>query len=204
MCCWPACRRWSTGGAWFEKFLVTTIRRARRRFRCSRNKSQPESLGRNVSLPGKTCENRGATKAKFMGRKQSSGSSRHIVADPAATDAESAATSPQPARPLGEHGQRLWSKIVAEFDIDGSLGIELLTAARQSLDRAEQCAECFQSDGPTVRGPTGIRAHPCIREELSCRNFTARVLRQLGVTLEPLRAIGRPPGSGPCRQIVEP
>jgi hypothetical protein len=148
-------------------------------------------------LPGKNCENDGVCpEGKSMARKQSSESPLQIVADPAATGAQPALSDPQPARPLGEHGQRLWNKIVAEFDIDDAPGVELLTAACQSLDRAEQCAECIDRDGPTVRGPTGIRAHPCIREELSCRNFTVRALRQLGVTLEPLRAVGRPPGSG--------
>jgi hypothetical protein len=64
-----------------------------------------------------------------MATKQSSESPLHIVADRAATGAEPGLTGPQPARPLGEHGQRLWNKIVAEFDIDEAPGIELLTAA---------------------------------------------------------------------------
>jgi hypothetical protein len=119
-----------------------------------------------------------------------------IVPDPGSTESEAATSAPHPSRPLGEHGQKLWDQITAEFEIDDSPGREVLTSACAMVDRAEQLAECISRDGPVVRGPNGVRSHPAIREELSCRSFTVRALRQLGVTLEPLRSgPGRPPGS---------
>ena len=52
-------------------------------------------------------------------------------------------------------------------------------------------------DGAIVRTATGIKAHPAIREELSCRGFIVRTLQKLGLNYEPLRAApGRPPNTG--------
>ena len=119
-----------------------------------------------------------------------------IFSDSDSTEKEATSSAPHPSRPLGQHGQRLWDQITAEFVVEDSPGLELLTSACAMVDRAEQLADCISRDGPVVRGPNGVRSHPAIREELSCRSFTARTLRQLGVTLEPLRSgPGRPPGS---------
>ena len=106
-------------------------------------------------------------------------------------------TDAQPARPLGEHGQRLWAKVLAEYDVSDAAGVELLTNACQALDRAEGLAERISVDGEIVRTPQGIKAHPAIREELSCRGFIVRTLQKLGLNFEPVRAgPGRPPGRG--------
>jgi hypothetical protein len=110
----------------------------------------------------------------------------HLVADGA---------GPQPSRTLGKHGQRLWSRIVSEFVIEDAAGIELLTQACQACDRAEALAGHVAEEGEIVRTPTGIKAHPGIREELACRGFVVRTLQKLGLNYEPLRASpGRPPG----------
>ena len=103
---------------------------------------------------------------------------------------------PQPSRPLGEHGLALWRRVTAEYDISDSAGIEFLTLAAQALDRAEELAACIRADGAIVRTPAGIKTHPGVKEELSCRGFTVRTLQKLGIGLEPIRGIGRPPGRG--------
>ena len=103
----------------------------------------------------------------------------------------------EPSRPLGEHGQRLWNRVVSEYVVDDVAGIELLTQACQALDRAEALAEHVSQDGAIVRTPAGIKAHPGIREELACRGFIVRTLQKLGLNYEPLRSgPGRPPGRG--------
>jgi hypothetical protein len=105
-------------------------------------------------------------------------------------------TGPRPSRSLGEHGQRLWSHVVAEYEVGDAAGIELLTQACQAVDRAEALAGHVAEDGEIVRTPNGIKAHPAIREELACRGFVVRTLQKLGLNYEPLRALpGRPPGS---------
>jgi hypothetical protein len=105
-------------------------------------------------------------------------------------------TGPQPSRNLGEHGLKLWNAIVSEYEVGDCSGIELLTQACQACDRAEALAAHVAEDGEIVRTPTGIKAHPAIREELACRGFVVRTLQKLGLNYEPLRsAPGRPPGS---------
>ncbi len=119
-----------------------------------------------------------------------------IVADPGGSGREPAATLPQPTRPLGDHGQRLWNQVVSEYDVTDVAGIELLTQACQGVDRAEALAAHIAADGEIVRTRTGIKAHPAIREELACRGFVVRTLQKLGLNYEPVRSgPGRPPGA---------
>jgi phage terminase small subunit len=107
------------------------------------------------------------------------------------------ATGPQPSRPLGAHGQALWRRVLGEYDVSDAAGVEMLTQACQAYDRAEALAGHLREDGEIVRTPQGIKAHPAIREELSCRGFVVRTLQKLGLNFEPLRASpGRPPGRG--------
>jgi hypothetical protein len=62
------------------------------------------------------------------------------------------------------------------------------------LDRAEALAERVKVDGLVIRGPNGLKSHPCIREELAARALSARLLMRLGLNYEPLREHnGRPP-----------
>ena len=106
-------------------------------------------------------------------------------------------TGPQPARTLGKHGRSLWDRVLAEYDVDDVSGIELLTLACQSLDRAEALAERIGKDGVTIKTQLGPKVHPGVKEELALRGFVARQLQRLGLHLEPVRAaIGRPPKVG--------
>jgi hypothetical protein len=47
-----------------------------------------------------------------------------------------------------------------------------------------------------VPGRFGAKAHPAIAAELAARSFVAKMLQKLGITLEPVKPIGRPPGGG--------
>jgi hypothetical protein len=101
---------------------------------------------------------------------------------------------PQPPRSLGEHGQKLWDRVLAEYDVSDVAGIELLGQACQAVDRAEALAAYVAADGEIVRTVNGIKAHPGIKEELSCRSFIVRTLQKLGLNYEPLRSgPGHPP-----------
>jgi hypothetical protein len=115
---------------------------------------------------------------------------------PHLTLVEPGATGLQPSRPLGPHGQALWAKVTNEYDVSDAAGTEMLTQACAALDRAEALAACVVADGEIVRTPQGIKAHPAIREELSCRGFIVRTLQKLGLNFEPVRAgPGRPAGA---------
>jgi hypothetical protein len=105
------------------------------------------------------------------------------------------ATGPQPSRPLGEHGMRLWRQLVSEYFLEDASGIVMLSQACTALDRAEALAERISADGEIVATPMGIKAHPGIREELAARGFVVRTLQKFGLNYEPLRAgPGRPLG----------
>jgi hypothetical protein len=102
---------------------------------------------------------------------------------------------PQPPRKLGAHGLNLWRRIMAEYDIRDSGGVELLTLACQSLDRAEGLRSRIDADGELIRGREGLKDHPALKHELSARAFVARCLARLNLDVEPLRSTpGRPSG----------
>jgi hypothetical protein len=106
-------------------------------------------------------------------------------------------TLPRPSRTLGEHGLALWNRVISEYVVDDVAGIELLTLAAQTLDRAEALAEHVAEDGEIVRPPTGIKCHPAVKEELAFRAFVVRTLQKLDLNYEPLCASpGRPPAGG--------
>jgi hypothetical protein len=107
---------------------------------------------------------------------------------------EPGTTSPQPPRPLGPHGQSLWQRVMAEYAIADTGGIELLTLAAQALDRAESLSECIVRDGEVTYTKAGPKAHPAIRDETACRAFVVRTLQKLGLNFETIKPIGRPGG----------
>jgi len=109
-----------------------------------------------------------------------------------------------PPRKLGEAGQALWDAVQNEFRIEDCGGVELLMQACLAADRAEALAARIDKDGETIHTAMGLKAHPCLKDELAARSFICRTLQRLGITDEAIRPIGRPPrsfGLGPCRRI---
>ena len=98
-----------------------------------------------------------------------------------------------PPRNLGQHGLNLWRTITSEYEIDDSGGREMLVQACVALDRAEECATEIERDGVTVRTKHGPKDHPALRHELANRAFVVRTLGKLGLTVEAIRPLGRPP-----------
>jgi hypothetical protein len=101
----------------------------------------------------------------------------------------------KPSRPLGKHGLALWDSVVSEYGIEDSGGVELLTLACQSLDRAEACAVEIKRTGLMLKTKIGPKENPLIKHELAARAFTARTLQKLGLDVEAVRPVGRPAGS---------
>jgi len=104
-------------------------------------------------------------------------------------------TAISPPRKLGEHGLCLWNAVQSEYRIDDAGGIELLAQACAASDRVEALAERINADGEVVQTRSGPKAHPALRDELAGRAFVCRTLERLGVTLETVKPIGRPPKS---------
>jgi hypothetical protein len=103
-------------------------------------------------------------------------------------------TTTQPPRRLGEYGSALWCKIMSEYDITDSGGVEVLAQICATLDRAESLAAEVDRDGPIIMTKSGPKEHPALRAELGCRAFITRNLQRLGLNVETIKPVGRPPG----------
>ena len=99
-----------------------------------------------------------------------------------------------PARPLGPAGTQLWEAVQRAYSVEDAGGAEILSQACAALDRAEELAGAIARDGAIVQTRNGPREHPGLRAELSNRAFVVRSLARLGLDVEPVRAMGRPPG----------
>ena len=96
-------------------------------------------------------------------------------------------------RPLGEHGTALWGRVQAEYHIVDAGGVELLSLACESLDRAEDCRARIDADGSVQQLDNGtFKEHALIKHELANRAFVSRCIARLGLDVEPVRAVGRP------------
>jgi hypothetical protein len=117
--------------------------------------------------------------------------------NPPLTLVKPASTVISPPRALGAHGMALWNRIQAEYRIEDTGGIELLTQACQALDRAEELAAAIADDGSVVYSRTGApKTHPAVKDELACRAFLVRTIERLGLNVEAIKpTIGRPPNS---------
>jgi hypothetical protein len=55
-------------------------------------------------------------------------------------------------------------------------------------------AEAIMRDGATVYSDSGVpRSHPGIKDELNARALVVRTLERLGLNVEAVRPVGRPP-----------
>ena len=106
----------------------------------------------------------------------------------------SSSSGPQPPRKLGKLGRALWDRIQREFNIEDCGGIEMLMQAAEAADLVGELRAAREREGVVLRGRSGLRSHPCLREELAARAFICRTLTRLGITTEPLKSIGRPSG----------
>ena len=104
-------------------------------------------------------------------------------------------TSPQPPRPLNTAGLALWRAIQSEYDIWDHGGVELLMQCAECADRLAMLSARIEADGIIIDTKTGPRPHPLLKDEVANRNFLARTIEKLGLTLEPIKKVGHPPGT---------
>jgi hypothetical protein len=119
-----------------------------------------------------------------------------MAKNPGLTVVQPMATAGEPPRKLGDHGRNLWDRIMSEYGITDSGGIEMLAQACAGLDRAEALRAQIDADGEVIRSRGAVREHPAIKLELAARAFVVRTLGRLGLNFEPLRTVGRPPPRG--------
>jgi hypothetical protein len=100
---------------------------------------------------------------------------------------------PPPPKKLAKSGTSLWREVQAEFAIEDVGGRELLFQCCQAKDRLERLQVRIDADGEIVRTPSGPKLHPAVAEERALRGFIVRTLTKLGITVEALKSVGRPP-----------
>jgi hypothetical protein len=111
-----------------------------------------------------------------------------------------AASSPElrepanvPPRPLGKDGKALWRAVTLAYQIEDEGGREILAQACAALDRAEGLRVQIDADGPIIRQKGGLRDHPGLKHELANRAFVTRCVGRLGLDVEAVKPVGRPP-----------
>ena len=101
-----------------------------------------------------------------------------------------------PPRPLGKHGANLWAAVTHDYRIVDAGGVEILAQACAALDRAEALREAIDRDGLIVTVGGAPKDHPAIKHELANRAFVCRAIQRLGLDVEAVKPIGRPPSRG--------
>src|SRR5262249_46578539 len=99
-----------------------------------------------------------------------------------------------PSQTLGEAGQSLWDRIQREYGIEDAAGVEILSQICLAADRAAALADAVTRDGVMVQTKDGPRPHLGIRAALSVQTFIVRSLRELGLTTQSVKPVGRPAG----------
>ena len=114
------------------------------------------------------------------------------MAEPARLPVARAPATPRPPAHLASDGRRLWRRVMAEYQVDDPAGAELLRLAAEALDRAAQARQILAAEGLTIEGRFGGKTHPAVAIERDSSLRAARLLRELGVTLDPPEQ-SRPP-----------
>jgi hypothetical protein len=85
---------------------------------------------------------------------------------------------------------------MTEYKIDDCGGQQMLCEACIELDRAEELAAIVARDGAILVTRFTKKVHPAIKAELDCRAFVCRTLERLGLNVEAIKPVGRPPIGG--------
>lgn len=97
-----------------------------------------------------------------------------------------------PPEHLGRTEADLFRQIQADYGIQDSAGIALLTAACEAAGTARQCREKIAVDGLLTEAG---RAHPLCAVQRDARNSFLACIRQLGLDTEAGGNIGAPTGN---------
>jgi P27 family predicted phage terminase small subunit len=89
---------------------------------------------------------------------------------------------------------RLWTELQRNYAITDEAGILMLTLAAEAHERMRSAQAILAKEGLTVGAGNKLRAHPMVVVERDSRFAVAACLKQLGLDLEPVGKIGRPPG----------
>jgi hypothetical protein len=91
-----------------------------------------------------------------------------------------------PPRHLAEEEAALFRHLVAEFQIDDSNSVSLLTVGMEAHQRMREARELLADEGAVIKNRFGARcAHPAIAIETAARSDFLRSMRALNLKLDP-------------------
>ena len=97
---------------------------------------------------------------------------------------------------LTEESKELWRIFTEEYGIDDSGGREILKTGLEARDRASGARKAIDAEGMTILDRFGCRKpHPLLAAERDSRAQYLAALRALNLDLEPVKPVGRPPGT---------
>lgn len=97
---------------------------------------------------------------------------------------------------LSPEAKSWWESIQHEYGIDDNGGRLLLTTAMEAFDRMKAACRKVEEEGVTIKDRFDqVKAHPLLTTERDARSQMIAALKALNLDLEPLKKIGRPPGS---------
>jgi hypothetical protein len=97
-----------------------------------------------------------------------------------------------PPATLDKAGANLWRTVMSEYEISDCGGREMLFQICAAADRAVECAAIIDRNGPVISTKHGLKEHPLLKIELASRSFVVRTLARLGLSVEPIKPMGRP------------
>jgi P27 family predicted phage terminase small subunit len=100
---------------------------------------------------------------------------------------------PRAPKQLSKEAFAWWDRIVGDFDLDAA-GLMILEAALDAFDRMRAAQADIKKRGISVEDRWGqLKQNPSVATERDSRAAMVKCLRELGLNLEPIGDIGRPP-----------
>lgn len=98
---------------------------------------------------------------------------------------------------FSQEAKDIWHGLIQEFGIRDVAGLKILKVACECYMRAQGCREIIEKDGPVVLDRFHKKKpHPLLAPERDAKNGFLAALKALNLDLEPVGAVGRPPGQG--------
>src|SRR5215471_19054853 len=97
---------------------------------------------------------------------------------------------------LGKAGATQWQAIMTEYRIEDSGGRAVLLQICAAVDDLAECDRAIARDGPMIATKNGPKEHPLCKQRLALRAFICRSVQRLGLNLEVIQPVGRPPLKG--------
>ena len=103
---------------------------------------------------------------------------------------------PRPPRGrLSKDARQWWTRIVSQWELE-TASLLILESALEAYDRMHQAADEVNREGVTIKDQNGIpRKHPAVSVEAEQRGLMLRFFKALGIDLEAVGEMGRPPGT---------